>query len=215
MESLDHVTSGVAWRAIEAGMRSLCFLFAWIIAIAAGYFALVNYSTTPKDSAVASRSWPEGVLLERDAMRPTLVMFLHPKCPCSTASLRMIEQAEGDRTDALTALFVFTKPADQNESWCHGAAWNMVAEIPLSKRYVDTNGRIASRFGAICSGETYIYGADGRLLFHGGITGSRGHEGDCIGTDAIHAIARGRLPKHDTSPVYGCQLVLPMEEGQP
>jgi len=196
-------------------MKSLGFLFAWILAIAAGYFALVNYSTTPKDSAVASRSWPQAVSLVRDATRPTLVMFLHPKCPCSTASLRMIEQAEGGHTDTMRSWFVFTKPAHEPDSWCHGVVWDMAAEIPQSKRLVDIDGRIASRFGAICSGETYIYSADGTLLFHGGTTGSRGHEGDCIGTEAIHAIVRGQPPKRSTSPVFGCQLVLPHGEVRP
>ncbi len=181
----------------------------------AGYFVLVSYSTTPKPAHAASDVWPVGASLNYDANRPTFVMFIHPKCPCSVASIRMYEQAVGDRTDALTALFVFTKPADENDSWCHGAAWNMVAEIPNARRCVDQAGRIAAYFGAVCSGETYVYNWGGRLLFHGGITGSRGHEGDCIGTEAIHAIACGRPTRRDTSPVYGCQLVLPMEEERP
>lgn len=196
-------------------MRSFGFLFAWIIAITAGYFVLVNYSTTPKESIPAKQQWPDDVPLERDATRPTLVMFLHPKCPCSTASLRMYELAIGEHMDGMQTWFVFTKPSNEPDSWCGGMVWEMAAEVPQSKRFVDVDGRIAARYGALCSGETYIYGADGRLLFHGGTTGSRGHEGDCIGTEAIHAIVRGQSPKRSTSPVFGCQLVLPHGEVRP
>lgn len=192
-------------------MKSFSLISLWIIAIAAGYFALVNYSTTPKPEHAACKRWPADTPLSLDPHRPTLVMFIHPKCPCSIASLRMYEQAVGDRPDGMRAWFVFTKPANEPDSWCHGATWDMAAEIPLSKRWVDVDGQLAALFGAICSGEIYIYGSEGRLLFHGGATGSRGHEGDCIGTEAIHAIARGRLPKQDASPVFGCRLVLPHE----
>ena len=37
------------------------------------------------------------------------------------------------------------------------------------------------RFGAETSGQTLLYDRDGRLLFSGGTTGSRGHDGDNAG----------------------------------
>ena len=49
----------------------------------------------------------------------------------------------------------------------------------------DVEGVEARRFGAQTSGTTSLYSPDGRLLFSGGITSSRGHEGDNAGEDAL------------------------------
>jgi hypothetical protein len=84
----------------------------------------------------------------------------------------------------------------------------------------DTDGADARRFGAIASGQTMLYGSDGRLQFTGGITGSRGHEGDNAGVDAIEAALQGdrsgldgdRTARTSTF-VFGCLLF--NAEGRP
>src|SRR5436190_6315 len=96
------------------------------------------------------------------------------------------------------------------------AAAGTPAEPPLTRPKVaipgvtvraDVDGEAARRFGAATSGQALLYTADGRLLFSGGITESRGHEGDNAGRSAIAALVLGAEPtKLATSPVYGCPL---------
>jgi hypothetical protein len=73
----------------------------------------------------------------------------------------------------------------------------------------DDGGVEARRFGVKTSGTVLLYSALGRLLFHGGITGSRGHEGDNYGITRLAAALRGGAG--DTavpvvSRVFGCAL---------
>jgi hypothetical protein len=78
----------------------------------------------------------------------------------------------------------------------------------------DPDGAIAQAFGAYTSGQVLVYGADGGLLFNGGITASRGHEGDNPGRAAIVARLRDQVPAPSTASVFGCALDEP-ERGSP
>jgi hypothetical protein len=52
-----------------------------------------------------------------------------------------------------------------------------------------------------------LYAPTGKLLFSGGITASRGHEGDNVGRSAIVSfILNGHAPVNHT-PVFGCSLL--------
>jgi hypothetical protein len=74
----------------------------------------------------------------------------------------------------------------------------------------DLEGRESRRFGAATSGQTLLYAADGRLLFNGGITESRGHSGDNAGRSAILSLVLGLTSAPTgqplSTPVYGCPL---------
>jgi len=73
----------------------------------------------------------------------------------------------------------------------------------------DEDGIEARSFGAVTSGQALLYSAQGRLLFSGGITESRGHSGDNAGRSAIESLVMNgseglRTPA--STPVYGCPL---------
>ena len=70
----------------------------------------------------------------------------------------------------------------------------------------DPDGVEARRFGAETSGHTLLFGADGRLLFSGGITASRGHAGDNAGESAIVALVNNQTPTRTQTLVFGCSL---------
>jgi hypothetical protein len=72
---------------------------------------------------------------------------------------------------------------------------------------IDDDGSEALLFHANTSGETLLYGKDGRLLFHGGLTPSRGHEGDNLGlTRVVSLVTTGASDKPESA-VYGCSLL--------
>ena len=82
------------------------------------------------------------------------------------------------------------------------------ADYPDTGRVVlDPDGREARRFGVKGSGHVLLYEPSGDLVFSGGITPSRGHEGDNPGRSAvIDLINGGRAAVHRT-PVFGCPLL--------
>ena len=59
----------------------------WAIAVGVGVREIYAYSTEPGRQATAPGSWPEASQLRAPDGRPAIVMFVHPECPCTRASL--------------------------------------------------------------------------------------------------------------------------------
>jgi hypothetical protein len=136
----------------------------------------------------------------------TLMMFLHPRCPCSRASLRELDRLLGAAPKALTAIVVMIEPPGAGQGWAETDLLASAKAIAGVRVIVDERGQIAERFGARTSGEVGLYDEQGRLLFQGGITPARGHEGDSLGREAILLLVRHQ-PAGSCSPAFGCPLV--------
>ena len=65
-------------------LASLCF-GGWLLA--SGIVVLEVHASRPGDAGTPSPRWPEGSPIPRVGSRPTLLIFLHPCCPCSRASV--------------------------------------------------------------------------------------------------------------------------------
>ena len=70
----------------------------------------------------------------------------------------------------------------------------------------DENGLEAARFGAQTSGHTLVFDSNGRLVFSGGITATRGHVGANAGENAVLAALRQQIPERGRTSVFGCSL---------
>lgn len=183
----------------------------WAVSVVTGLAVLVNHQVAPGKATVAGANWPPGTAFELDSQQPTLVMFVHPNCPCSRASLGELAKLATDCPGATALRLVFVQPAEFKQGWERTDLWHKAKRIPQASLSEDHEGGEARRFGARTSGEAFVYGPGGDLLFHGGITGSRGHEGSSIWRDEIEAVLRGQKPKHRQGPVYGCSLFLENE----
>ena len=64
----------------------------------------------------------------------------------------------------------------------------------------------ASSFAVATSGGVVLYNARGRLLFKGGITAARGHEGDSFGQERIASLLTTGAADRAAAPVFGCAL---------
>jgi hypothetical protein len=100
---------------------------------------------------------------------------------------------------------VFVKPAGFDEAWEKTDLWNSATDIPGVNVSTD-DGAEALRFRSETSGQVALYSAGGRLLFSGGITGSRGHFGDNDGRTAIESLLAGGKAARTETPVFGCPL---------
>jgi hypothetical protein len=70
----------------------------------------------------------------------------------------------------------------------------------------DPDGREARRLGVMTSGHVLLYDRAGRLLFTGGITGSRGHEGDNVGCESVIRLLRGEGGARHRNDIFGCSV---------
>jgi hypothetical protein len=187
--------------------RSLVLVFAlWLTLMFAGLGALWVYSSTPGRQGTPPAQWPVSSCLKRVSGQSTLVMFVHPQCPCSQASMSELSIILAHSAGRLQADVVFLRPPGEPESWTHTVLWRTASALPETPPISDPEGREAQLFQAFVSGETLVYDSSGNLRFHGGITDSRGHEGDNPGCSSIQAyLNTGTVPLARTS-VFGCPL---------
>lgn len=178
----------------------------WGIAVLFGMYGMVRYQMTPAVASAAPAQWPAGVSFSRGEGRPTLVMTLHPQCPCSRASLHELAQIMARSAGRLDAHILFVQPANAPADWLDGALWQQAKTIPGVTISVDKDGRDAAALGASTSGQVMVYDAAGVIRFSGGITDGRGHEGDNAGMQSILDLIRFGKSSLATTPVYGCSL---------
>ena len=58
----------------------------WLGIVLAGTLLMVAYAGTPGKTGAPPESWPGSSQVRRNPHQATLVMFIHPHCPCSRAS---------------------------------------------------------------------------------------------------------------------------------
>jgi hypothetical protein len=191
----------------RATNRAVAALFViWLMLVGAGLGGLWIYAATPGPAATASDTWPSASRVQRDARRPTLVMFAHPQCACSSASIGELSLLMTHAQGRVSTKVLFYHPTDAADAWTHSDLWYAAAAIPGVEVIADDNGHEAAIFGALVSGQTLLYDADGRLTFSGGITGARGHSGDNLGRSTlVSLLLTGRAATAKT-PVFGCFL---------
>jgi hypothetical protein len=189
----------------------------WAIIVGVAFYKLNKYQMTPGAAAAASAAWPSEVAIPLARDRATLIMFIHPQCPCSNSSLGELANVLARRGDRVAAYVAVFNPAGQADSWCQTDLWHAAEAIPEVHVLVDSGGTLARRFGVATSGQALLYDASGRLLFNGGITESRGHFGDNAGEAAVIAILDPKEPPPPATiscAVFGCpinsQPTLPM-----
>ena len=178
----------------------------WIAAVAAGLRFLFHYENTPGAVGAQPRVWPDSQI-ERALDHPTLVMLAHPRCPCTTASVGELAQIMARLQGKVAAYVLFVKPKEAGPNWDDTNLQRSAEAIPGVKVFFDADGVDARRFGAATSGHTFLFGTDGKLLFSGGITGSRGHAGDNAGESALVALVNNQTPARSETLVFGCALV--------
>ena len=201
--SLPFVTSLLRGRLLAVATFFAVVL--WSAAVLAGIQRIWSYESTPGSRSSVPSTWPGFSAVTVDGERATLVMFVHPLCVCTRASLSELREAL-DAMDRMPAVWIVVMNA-------HGvvADWeqriaNIAHRIPEATIVTDVEGRAADTFGASTSGHVVVYDREGRLVFSGGITGARGHVGDNDGRrDLIAASHDGSASAHE-HPIFGCGL---------
>jgi hypothetical protein len=201
---------------------------AWAAAVAFGSTRLLNYEFMPGAAGTPSRSWPADPRslwargpapccapppdirpnrrVPAERVDATLVMVAHPRCPCTRASIAELAHIMAYARQSVAAYVLFYRPGTFPPGWERTDLWRSAAAIPGVTVIADPDGRQAQRFGVVTSGHVLLYDRAGKLLFTGGITGSRGHAGDNDGADSvIRLLSHGGAARRHTC-VYGCPI---------
>ena len=182
----------------------LCIL--WLSGVAGGMAVLYDYSNQPGPSSGAPLRWPQASSIDRHPGRATLLIFAHPRCPCTRATIGELAVAMRHVQGQVSGHVLFSKPEPLPNDWEKTDLWRSAAAIPGVQVLTDLDGTEARRFRAATSGAALLYDADGKLIFNGGITESRGHHGDNAGRSAVVALLTQGIPDRDKTFVFGCEL---------
>ncbi|MEK6261880.1 MAG: RedB protein [Planctomycetota bacterium] len=180
----------------------------WAAASLAGLAWLTDYSSVPGVAATSPVAWPQRADLQRDDRQPTLLMFLHPHCPCSQASLSELARVAVQVRERMRMQVLFVQPDGCAPDWYRTSLWTSARDIPGVLVDVDLRGHLAGQFGAKTSGQTLVYDRAGTLVFRGGLTPGRGHEGDSPGRTAVLSLLEERTRGSTMEcSAFGCPLL--------
>lgn len=178
----------------------------WGVVIVSGTRALLNYESTAGTPGAPPAHWPSDSGIARSNEKFTLLMLAHPYCPCTRASLAELEIVMAQLQGKLLAFVLFSKPGASAAEIQESDLWKKAAIIPDVSALYDDHAAETEKFGGQVSGQTMLYDSEGRLIFSGGITSGRGHQGDNEGADAVIRVVRGEKATPATTPVFGCTL---------
>ena len=193
-------------RRQAARLILLTTIVLWLSAVSVGLSIVWGYENTPGVSAKPPVVWPAESRIQRARDRATLVLIAHPHCPCTRATVGELAALMAHAQGRLNAYVLFLKPAGFSDDWERTDLWQSAASIPGVSVMVDDDGAEARRFNSSTSGQTILYDAEGRLLFSGGITASRGHSGDNAGRSAIVSLVNEGAADRAETLVFGCPL---------
>jgi hypothetical protein len=170
---------------------------------------LAAYAAAPGEPGAPPVGWPAGTGLTLDDRRPTLLIFVHPRCPCSRASLDELGTLLASCGDRVAARAVLFRPRGGREGWFPPDLRAALGQMPGLEVGQDVGGEEARRFGVATSGHMLLYNPRGDRIFSGGITPGRGERGDNPGRAALLGRIIGTGGEGLECPVYGCPLATP------
>lgn len=195
------------------GRFSIALCGLWLAGLVAAIGAMSAYKATP-GAAVPQyiENWPTGSRLVRDSATPTLIMFAHPYCECTKASLTELRELMPRLEGKVRSYILFAK--SEGEPAAPRSENRILAESIRGVTILDDEAaREADRFGATTSGQIMLYDTGGRILFSGGIAPLPHYSGE---SPMIHSLvaaiestsgggpmgARVQMP----NAVFGCAL---------
>lgn len=204
MDTLPHRRSG-------RRLLHLAVLTAWLGCIAAVMHWGLHFQYQAPPLQPSQGQWPTSSQLPR-GNAGTIIMFLHPHCPCSKASLHELLMLDTKLRPGIAVSCVFCQAPEESADYIRSTGlWREVAKGANLHATIDS-GAETSLFHPRISGEIFAYDAAGTLVYHGGITPSRGHVGDNLGAERLLARlnedSAGTQPP-DIFPAFGCALGSP------
>ncbi|WP_147446780.1 RedB protein [Corallococcus sp. CA047B] len=185
------------------------FVGLWLAASALGTGLMWSHASAAGPAATPPSRLPELLAPVRGPGAWSLLVFLHPQCPCSRATLTELAKLTAHAGGRLaTRVFVWA-PSEAPPDFVRSELWTRAQALPGVEVVADVDGTAARELGARTSGQVVLFSPEGEERFSGGITPARGHEGDSAGSLAIRALVGSQAPGSPAAPVFGCALETP------
>jgi hypothetical protein len=178
----------------------------WTIATLCGLCTMARFESTAGPISSPPSHWPSGSALVRAQDAVTLLVFIHPRCSCTDATLTQLEELLAWGNGRVQATIVIPTPTNPPKDWLKSANVRHASAIGGVPVVPDDGGVESYRFGALTSGVVAAYASNGTLLFAGGITPARAQTGPNTGMFALErAIEEGSVSRHRPL-VFGCRF---------
>ncbi len=187
-------------------LLTMALVLCWGGFAGVGLLALQAYSARPGDAGAPPGIWPQASAIPISQRPWSLLVFLDLGCPCTSASLGELERLLAHSGDRLSLILVLDDSAGDRAGDANSSELLRLSQLPGVVTVHDQDGSEIRRFGMKTSGHSLLYHTAGTLVYSGGLTASRGHQGGNYGCDAVLAWVEGRDPGISGCPVFGCQL---------
>jgi hypothetical protein len=182
---------------------------AWAVVVGGGILLVEGLSSREGASGAPPLLWPKESVIQPGAGRSTLLVFLHPRCPCSVATIEELSAilARGGQHVFVHAIMV--APKHLSEAWRDTDTSRAITALSAVALFLDSGGTEARRFRIETSGHVVVYNSRGHLTFSGGITSGPGRGGNDDARARLLARILGEKPDRSKFPVFGCPLFAP------
>lgn len=187
---------------------------AWLGVVAVGVAWQIRYETKAGSAGSLELAESAGMGVPERMREGRIVMALHPRCPCSGASVANLAEVARRARPGTSIRVLAGIPLDaRGEEWLATPNCEAVRAIPGVELVADPGGRLGALHGLTTSGHVLAYDAGGALRFSGGITESRGNPEGGAALEGLVAILEtlqertGERGAILTTPVFGCEVV--------
>lgn len=185
-------------------------------AIVVGTWCLTDYSNRPGFAGNVAETFNLGWANSEwsldqkiDDKKRSLIFFYHPHCPCTKATIRCLERIFTRFDDQPNFVAVAYCPGTEHDSWIESSLTATLRNVDQSQVVIDRDGKYCMNFGVCTSGHAVVYDDTGRLIFSGGVTPGRGHEGHSRAASDLLNKINGLSGEVSHWPVYGCPIIEP------
>ncbi len=132
--------------------------------------------------------------------KPTVLVFVHPLCPCTPATISQLETI----TTAAHITVIQSGPAvGLNKP---DTSHRSTQDHRLGRQMSDASGELSRAFGAMTSGHVVAYSPEGELLFSGGVTPGRAMTGPSKGLTELREALQSHRRVSTSTDVFGCSI---------
>src|SRR5258706_7114521 len=102
----------------------------WLLASAVGIWILLRYENAPGRNCAAPERWPTEARINVPQGRYLLLMFAHPKCPCTRASIDELNRLLAHCDGKVVAMVLFAHHGGMAVDWASGSSSRNRAASP-------------------------------------------------------------------------------------
>jgi len=180
----------------------------WLVAVFVCVYLLALHELTPGRVGNV-RGWPGSHLVHLEHGTKTLLVFIHPGCPCTEATITELRRILDENGNFVRASVLVFRPSAAASNWERTDLYDRLARFPDVRVKLDMDGKEAERFQVFTSGTVLLFDESGRLLYSGGLTKARGMSGENQSTREIAQAIKANGDGIFTRSVFGCDLFNP------